>query len=212
LIRREVQIGECRLLLGDCLEILPLLDKVDAVVSDPPYPDYLAAEFAYDERTICEVLGAFAVPQFVFWSATAPFPLDSSAVHIWHKPNGQSIKHYERIFERNGGVSCKVFRVAAILPNYTQYAAECVDHPTQKPLKLLHDLVDRTDGTVLDPFMGSGTTGVACVKLGRKFIGIEIDPGYFDIACDRIRKAYAQPDFFVESAPRAPDPKQEAML
>ena len=51
--------------------------------------------------------------------------------------------------------------------------------------------------TILDPFMGSGTTGVACVKLGRKFIGIEIDPGFFDIACRRIEKAYAQPDLFV---------------
>ena len=51
---------------------------------------------------------------------------------------------------------------------------------------------------VLDPFMGSGTTGVACAKLGRKFIGIELDEGYFDIACDRIRKAYDQPDLFIE--------------
>ena len=57
--------------------------------------------------------------------------------------------------------------------------------------------------------MGSGTTGVACVKLGRKFIGIEIDEGYFDIACERIRKAYAQPDMFVQ---RAPEPVQEALL
>ena len=59
-------------------------------------------------------------------------------------------------------------------------------------------LVKKTTGTILDPFMGSGTTGVACVKLGRKFIGIEIDEGYFDIACKRIEEAYRQPDFFVE--------------
>ena len=61
--------------------------------------------------------------------------------------------------------------------------------------------------TILDPFMGSGTTGVACVKLGRKFIGIEIDPGYFDIACKRIREAYAQPDMFVEQSKTEP-PRQ----
>jgi len=60
--------------------------------------------------------------------------------------------------------------------------------------------------TILDPFMGSGTTGVACVKLGRKFIGIEIDPGYFEIACKRIRDAYAQPDLFV--APHKPTAEQ----
>jgi DNA modification methylase len=52
--------------------------------------------------------------------------------------------------------------------------------------------------TILDPFMGSGTTGVACAKLGRKFIGIEIDAKYFDIACERIQKAYDQPDMFIE--------------
>ena len=61
--------------------------------------------------------------------------------------------------------------------------------------------------TILDPFMGSGTTGVACVKLGRKFIGIEIEPKYFDIACRRIEAAYAQPDFFVQS----PAPKAEQL-
>lgn len=62
--------------------------------------------------------------------------------------------------------------------------------------------------TVLDPFMGSGTTGVACANLGRKFIGIEIEPKYFDIACRRIEKAYKQPDFFIEKPAPA---KQEAL-
>ena len=62
---------------------------------------------------------------------------------------------------------------------------------------------------ILDPFMGSGTTGVACVKLGRKFIGIEIEPKYFDIACRRIEKAYQQPDFFVPAPAKI---KQESML
>jgi DNA modification methylase len=75
----------------------------------------------------------------------------------------------------------------------------------------MKDLVKRTSGTALDPFIGSGTTCVACVKLGRKFIGIEIDEGYFNIACERIRKAYAQPDFFVESAKANPE-IQEALL
>lgn len=64
--------------------------------------------------------------------------------------------------------------------------------------------------TILDPFMGSGTTGVAAVKLGRKFIGIEIEPKYFEIACRRIADALAQPDMFVEAPEQTP--KQEAML
>jgi DNA modification methylase len=55
--------------------------------------------------------------------------------------------------------------------------------------------------TILDPFMGSGTTGVACARLGRRFVGIEIDPGYFGIACRRIEEAQRQPDLFVQRAP-----------
>ena len=197
------RIGDATLYLGDAREILPTIGKVDAVVTDPPYPDFLAAEFRFDEDAIKAALD-LPCHQFVFWSATAPFPLDFSAIHVWHKPNGQSVKHYERIFERSGGVSCKVFRTAAILPNYTQYAHECVDHPTQKPLKLIARLIDQTDAqTILDPFMGSGTTGVAALKLGRKFIGIEIEPKYFDIACKRIEEAWKQPRLFEEPKPKA---------
>lgn len=73
-------------------------------------------------------------------------------------------------------------------------------HETQKPIKLMSDLVSlfsNKDETVLDPFMGSASTGVACVKLGRKFIGIELDEKYFDIACRRIEEAYKQPDMFI---------------
>lgn len=72
-------------------------------------------------------------------------------------------------------------------------------HPTEKPVQLLIELCRKTSGVVLDPFMGSGTTGVACQKLGRKFIGIEIEEKYFSIACRRIEEAMRQPDMFVES-------------
>ena len=74
-------------------------------------------------------------------------------------------------------------------------------HPTEKPIPLMCEILqDFTNPgqTILDPFMGSGTTGAACAKMGRKFIGIELDEKYFDIACERISKAYAQPDMFVE--------------
>lgn len=86
-------------------------------------------------------------------------------------------------------------------------------HPTEKPWRLMAALLrdfTNPDETILDPFMGSGTTGVACVKLGRKFIGIERELDYFEIACERIRKAYAQPDFF--AAPPTEKPKQEALI
>ena len=84
------------------------------------------------------------------------------------------------------------------------------EHPTEKPVPLMRELValyTNHGQTILDPFMGSGTTGVACGLLGRRFIGIEMDPKWFDLACRRIEKAYAQPDFFVE----APQPKAEQL-
>src|SRR5690606_7476737 len=86
-------------------------------------------------------------------------------------------------------------------------------HDTQKPVAVMEWCLDFVPDarTILDPFMGSGTTGVACVKLGSKFIGIEIDEGYFEIAVDRIRKAYAQPDFFV-AQPKPEPAKQESLF
>lgn len=77
-------------------------------------------------------------------------------------------------------------------------------HPTQKPVALMKWCIQKIGeaDVILDPYMGSGTTGVACVQMGRKFIGIEIDPNYFEIACKRIREAYAQPDMFI-AAPEA---------
>ncbi len=86
---------------------------------------------------------------------------------------------------------------------------ETRSHPHQKPVSLIIELLDKLDAeTIFDPFMGSGTTGVAAVKLGRRFIGIEIEPKYFDIACRRIEAATKQPDLFIEPAP---SPKQEEM-
>lgn len=82
-------------------------------------------------------------------------------------------------------------------------------HPTEKPLPLMRELLaDFTNPgeTILDPFMGSGTTGVACARMGRKFIGIELDPKYFDVACDRIEQAYSQADMFTEAPRKPPKP------
>lgn len=84
-------------------------------------------------------------------------------------------------------------------------------HPTQKPLALMRWCIGQLPNdcqTILDPFMGSGTTGVACVKMGLSFIGIEIDEDYFNIACERIRQAYAQPDFFT-SQPTPPETQEQ---
>lgn len=88
------------------------------------------------------------------------------------------------------------------------------EHPTEKPASLMAEiLLDYTKPgqIVCDPFMGSGTTGVACAKTGRRFIGIEQNVRWFELACERIRKAYAQPDMFIEAA-KTEAPKQEALF
>jgi len=72
-------------------------------------------------------------------------------------------------------------------------------HPTEKPVPLMQEIIKWTTGVVLDPFMGSGTTLVACAKMGRKGIGIELDKNYFDIAIKRVEEAYKSPDMFVEA-------------
>jgi len=185
----------CTLYLGDCLEVMKQFKpgSVDAVVTDPPYPDYHVE--LYGEADI-SWLTHYSCRQLIFWSAKADFPLDYSARHVWDKRKGGVGSAYEFIYERNGGCELWVFNY--ISPNNTVRANLgrdcCVDHPSQKPIQLLLRLVrDYTEGiTILDPFMGSGTTGVACVKTGRKFIGIEIDEGYAKIAEKRIREAEAQ--------------------
>ncbi len=194
-----VIIGAATLYLGDCRDILPTLGKVEAVVTDPPYPDYLAAEYGFDPAT----LPAMNIERgLVFWSSKCDFPLAYSAVHIWDKKTGCG-SEYERIFEIGGGKNFKVFRHYLI--NSTVAASfsgdEFVGHPSQKPVRLMRDLISHLKAqAILDPFMGSGTTGVAAVQMGRKFIGIEREPKYFDIACKRIEDAQRQGNMFVEAA------------
>lgn len=180
---------------GDCLEILPTLEagSVDAVITDPPYPDYHVELY---KQTPIDWLADIDCRQLIFWTTKNGFPLDYSAVHIWDKKTGCG-SEYERIFERNGHKNYKVFRHYLI--NSTVAASYTGDvftgHKSQKPIKLMIELVLKfTDSgdTILDPFMGSGTTGVACVQTGRKFIGIEIDEGYYNIAKDRIAEAQMQ--------------------
>ena len=187
-------IGNATLYLGDCLEIVPALGKIDAVVTDPPYPDEHTKEYRYNESALREI---GITKGMVFWSAKAEFPLPHSAIHIWDKKVGVQ-SEYECIYQIGGKKNAyKVFRFYLI--NSTVAARftgdEFYDHPSQKPIRLMCALVDYmtvAGQRVVDPFMGSGTTGVACMNLGRKFIGIEIEPKYFDIACERIENAQRQ--------------------
>lgn len=212
------------LYLGDCREILPTLGKVDAVVTDPPYGIGAAngasgggtdASGRYkrkprqydgawdDERpalsTFSLVLEAgrqhiiwggnyFAdvLPQsgrWLFWDKLNSMPTYSDGEIAWTSLAGAAIKKFTRC--NNGQASNRDGNRV---------------HPTQKPVDVmtwcLGFLPEAT--TILDPFMGSGTTGVAAVKLGRKFIGVERDQMYFDIACKRISEALRQDDLFIE--------------
>ena len=186
-----------QLYLGDCLEIMKSIpDKsIDAVITDPPYPDYYADEYLYREGLL-DSLKSLDCRQLIFWSAKVEFPLDYSAVHIWDKKL-RAGSHYERIFERNGGKTYTVFNHCSNNNKITgqMLRDEYLGHPSQKPIALLHQIIEdyTSEGdTILDPFMGSGTTGVACVQTGRNFIGIEIDPAYFAIAEKRIKDAQQQ--------------------
>lgn len=188
----RVVIGDAELWHGDCLEILSTLPKVDAVITDPPYPGY---EYQWPVPSLDSVPFP-GVHSFVFWPCLTEFPLPYSARHVWSKCNvciGDA-EPYEEIYELRGKETCLVFRHAVINceMNATLNGDTYHAHPTQKPIRLLNRLVRRTNGMILDPFMGSGTTGVACMNLGRKFIGIEIERKYFDIACERISRAQTQ--------------------
>ena len=219
--RRKENIGDATLYLGDCLEILPTLGQVDAVVTDPPYGIGFSKYESHPDRpddyeslllpAIKQCQNLCQGPQ-MWWQAM----LNCEKWHKWF-PRGW------RLF-----AACKGFY--QIRPVQLQYGwdpvvcfgfgkskhktslrdwhvsqmpkfgggRESISHPCPRPLPQLMFIVAGLEGieSILDPFMGSGTTGVACANLGRKFIGIEIEEKYFDIACERIAAAYAQGRLF----------------
>lgn len=215
-IRKEVQIGDCRLLLGDCLEILPTLGKVDLCLTDPPYGINIAAnpvrqkheKKAWDRSAAtAETMAAMraASSEQIIWGGNYFDLPPSRGFLVWDKrqPENFSLAMCEMAWWSKDH-NAKVYSRSVL--SYGK------SHPAQKPVELMEWCLGFAPQarTILDPFMGSGTTGVACVKQGRSFIGIEIDEGYFDIACERIRKAYAQPDMFI--APREPAPVQQPLF
>jgi len=209
-----VQIGDATLYLGDCLEILPTLDKVDAVVTDPPYgiehsghgqifvhATPIRGDAGQEAYTILDSLG---YPLVAFFSPYNPPDVNWRSVLCWDKGGdtgcgGDRKTCWKRNFEligvkRNGALIGKMD--SAVL-HYRSRDNDDTGHFCEKPVSLMSYLVGKLPHQfIFDPFMGSGTTGVACANLGRKFIGIEIEPKYFDIACERIEAAYAQGRLF----------------
>ena len=200
---RVETIGRAKLYLGDCRDVLPTLPRVDAVVTDPPYPNN-AGHFVEDVPAALRTFEAIDCSHWlVFWTEmeSPPVRQPAVAVHVWHRTNTNRPDNYEPIFEFHSDGKKRASRVlpyCVIFPGLT--GIEASGHPTEKNVDLMRVLIERTQGVVLDPFMGSGTTGVAAVQMGRDFIGIEREPAYFDIACRRIEQAQRQGDFFIEGA------------
>jgi DNA modification methylase len=232
----EIIIGDCRLIHGDCREVLPGLPKHDLLLTDPPYGigsdkgantggtdasgRYARRPKQYvgtwdDARPTADEFGAILhacrvavvwggnyfsdlLPQggrWMFWDKLNSMPSYSDGEIAWTNIGGVVVKKFTQC---NNGLSS--------LRDGERH------HPTQKPVSLFAWCMSFTLGakTVLDPFMGSGTTGVACIQLGKSFTGIERERKYFDIACRRIERAQAQGKLLLPDAPQRP--VQEGLL
>jgi len=210
---------------GDCLQVMRGLDRVDAVITDPPYGMDLNTDYANRQRTSLaqcndfrKIVGddkPFDPVPFLDFKVVALFGANwyadklpiSGAWIVWDKLDGlksdrdigfNDNSDCELIWTNNG----KATRIIKHRWMGAMKGSEQKDrriHPTQKPVvlmkKIIKHLTEEGD-TIFDPFMGSGTTGVACAQLGRKFIGIEIDEEYYKIAEKRIELAYAQKVMF----------------
>jgi site-specific DNA-methyltransferase (adenine-specific) len=224
--RHEVLAEGVELWQGDCRDVLPLLGKVDAVVCDPPYGmnwNTNSTRFSGGDggQTRRSDWGAVQNDNQPF--DPSPF-IDAQSVILWgcnhfaqRLPVGTTLIWLKRMDTgfgtflsdaelawMKGGHGVYCFRDLSL-----QGESSARLHPTQKPLPLMQWCVQKTKGRVFDPFMGSGTTGVAAVRLGREFVGCEIEPRYFDVACRRISEALKSPDLFIPAP--APVAKQEAL-
>ena len=207
-------IGDATLYLGDCMDILPTLDKVNAVITDPPYGLNIAAQpfqnqrrngaekKDWDESTPSKLLLDEIIQKgekAILWGGNYFHLPPSRCWLVWHKPDGlPSFSRVELAWTNMDKLAVYFqWTIAATNP-------ERVGHPTQKPLALMKWCIEQAGNpeTILDPFMGSGTTGVAAIQMGRKFIGIEKDEKYFDLACKRIEQAVSQPRLFEDVRPK----------
>ncbi len=230
-IVREVTIGECRMILGDCREVLPMLDRHDLLLTDPPYGVALDTDNSrfsggsagsvakrgkrigsaggdpilgdsepFDPAFLC----SYGRWQIVWGWNNFPDKLPRGACLVWLKrldpAFGSFLSDAETAWMSKGsGVYCRRDLSNSAIANERS-------HPTQKPVSLMLWCLEffHKAKTVLDPFMGSGSTGVACVQAGLAFTGIELDPVYFASACERIENAYRQAPMFPTAKQSAP--------
>ena len=211
---RVETIGPATLYLGDCRDILPTLAPVDLVLTDPPYGIGEAAgknksrglmavskDYGDDQwdnepppDDLIDAIRAKGRYQIMFGGNYFTLP-PSSCWLVWDKDNGSTDFADCELAWTNlpQAVRRLKFRWQGMLQE-NMGAKELREHPTQKPVPVMRWALGQAKGvqTVLDPFMGSGTTGVACVEMDKTFIGIEREAKYFDIACKRIALAVAE--------------------
>lgn len=206
-------IGDATLYLGDCREILSSLPKVDAIVTDPPYgiayrngPITKKSISTVGKRNTDGIRGDDKPFDPSPWLNLAPccftgaqhfaHALFGGSFHVWNKRGP-----YDPLDQGDGDLiwfsgKKKALRIVDLVWRGICRSTENtspIEHPMQKPIALMTWCLDRMDGnTILDPYMGSGTTGVAAMKRGRRFVGIEIELKYFDIACRRIQQEHSQ--------------------
>ena len=214
---RIEQIGDATLYLGDCRDILPTLPKVDAVITDPPYgikadtsmaassgfqgggmkaPKRVYEASGWDDKPIDDELMAMvrqAGKWAVIFGGNYYHCAPTSCWLVWDKEVNGNFADCELAWTNLPKAVRRIRYMwnGMLLANGEQRG----DHPTQKPIGVMEWAINHVpppNNVILDPFMGSGTTGVACANLGRQFIGIEREPKYFDIACRRIDDAYRQ--------------------
>ena len=214
-------IGNAILHLGDCRDLLPTLGKVDAVVTDWPYGIGEAAgknasrsniapakdygNDQWDDDPIDNDLVSLVMDagqwNILFGGNYYALPATSCWL-VWDKENGTNDFADCELAWTN--LPKAVPRIRYMWNGMLRANGEARgDHPTQKPIGVMRWAINHLpepNETILDPFMGSGTTGVAAVQMGRKFIGVEREQKYFDIACKRIEDAQRQGDLFIEAA------------
>lgn len=211
-----VVIGNAELWLGDCRDILPTLPKVDAVITDPPFGVGNFVQVTGRKMGRGESRG-----KAVEWNETTPPPEVFDMIRAVSKHRIIWGANFFNCFEDRGGAivwdkcqsmpnfskadiaSCTHFQKTEIVripwTNFTVTHRAETDHPCERPVELYEWCIrylPKPITSVLDPFLGSGSCGVAAHRSGCNFIGIEREPKYFDIACRRIEDAQRQERLF----------------
>jgi DNA modification methylase len=208
---RVEHIGNATLFQADCMDVLPTLPKVDAVITDPPYgtADLWSAPNVPKARK-WHLFGEGEIQQWdTPQDVVLTFPKLAPKVIVWGGqfyplPTSRAWLVWNKIIRNFSTSVCELAWTNLDKPvdafdfSHGALAAEGKEHPTQKPLGLMTWCIEHASpcDLILDPFMGSGTTGVAAIQMGRSFIGIEREPKYFDIACRRIEQAQKQGKLF----------------